>query len=218
MSVGQTSLSTSIPLLSNLPHHESDERDAYYYDEDEGCMTCCLQIVVSSEDLDEVSVLDDSGQPPSWWNGNVVTCWCWVVLPALLFLQFLPALLFLQFKFGTGLCMSGTEATLMIGLCWSGLSYVIVLFVVVATLYHQAIKDCKSVTCTVVILAPGMLLNIILGLAILDQLAAAFVFMLGSILFLGIVVAAIRIRGLIASTNSGSTEEDDCSPQPRLQP
>jgi hypothetical protein len=47
-----------------------------------------------------------------------------------------------------------------------------------------------------------------LGLVILDQLVAAFLFMLGGILFLNSVVAAISTRGLIATSNS--TEEDDC--------
>jgi hypothetical protein len=181
MSVGQT---LSAPLLGNLPKHERDERDEdYYYDEEAGCMPCSLRIVASNEELDEVSGDDSSSL--SWWNGNSVP---WVIL---------PALLFLQFKFG----MATTGMYLLV------VSSAIALFVLNAIIYRQAIKDCK-LTCTVVLLAPEIFISIILGLVILDHLATAFLFMEGSILFLAISGAAITIRGLIAT--SSSTDEDDC--------
>jgi hypothetical protein len=189
MSVGQT-LSTHLP--SNLPEHERDERDEDCYDEEEGRMPCSLRIVASDEELDEVS--GDDSSPPSWWNENCVP---WVIL---------PALLFLQFKFGMAFCMSGTKATTT-GLRWSVVSYGMVLFFAIAIIYRQAVKDCK-LTCTVVLLAPEIFIGIILGLVILDQLVAGFFFMLGSNLFLAFLVAAISIRSLIAT--SCSTEEDDC--------
>jgi hypothetical protein len=181
MSVGQT---LSAPLLGNLPKHERDERDEdYYYDEEAGCMPCSLRIVASNEELDEVSGDDSSSL--SWWNGNSVP---WVIL---------PALLFLQFKFG----MATTGMYLLV------VSSAIALFVLNAIIYRQAIKDCK-LTCTVVLLAPEIFISIILGLVILDHLATAFLFMEGSILFLAISGAAITIRGLIAT--SSSTDEEDC--------
>jgi hypothetical protein len=190
MSVGQT---LSAPLLGNLPKHERDERDEdYYYDEEAGCMPCSLRIVASNEELDEVSGDDSSSL--SWWNGNSVP---WVIL---------PALLFLESKFGMAFCMSGTKATTT-GMYLLVVSSAIALFFAIAIIYRQVIKDCK-LTCTVVILAPEIFISIILGLVILDQLATAFLFMEGSILFLDIVVVVISTRGLIAT--SSSTDEDDC--------
>jgi hypothetical protein len=188
MSLGQT-LSTS--LLSNLPEHEGDECDADSNDEEEGCMPCFLKIAVDNEELDEVS--DDDSSPPSWWNAN---CRNWIVLHALFFSQLC-----------LGLHMSGTEGTVTMSLCWSVKSYVVVLFVAIATLYRQTIKCCKP-TCTVVILAPEILIVIILGLVILGHLDAAFLFMLGSTMCLAILVAAMSIQGLIAT--SSSAEEDGC--------
>jgi hypothetical protein len=172
MSAGQ---SLSAHLLSNLPEHEDDERDADDYEE--GGMPCSPKIVVSNEALNKVS--GDASSQPSWWNENGVA---WVVLPALLFLQF-----------GAVFCMmSGAEAT-MTGLRWSDLGYGIVLFFGIIILYHKSIEDCKP-TCTAVLIAPEILINIISGLVILDQLVAAFLFMLGSILSLAILVAVIRIQ------------------------
>jgi hypothetical protein len=132
MSVGQT---LSAPLLSNLLEHEGDECDADYYDEEEGCMSCPLNIVVSTKELEEVSG-DDSSQQ-SWWNGNCVT---WVVLYALLFLQL-----------GTALYMPGAEHTTTTGLHWPMVNYGIVLFVGIAILYHKTVKNNK-LTCLVVLL------------------------------------------------------------------
>jgi hypothetical protein len=155
-------------------------------------MPCSLRIVASNEELDEVSGDDSSSL--SWWNGNSVP---WVIL---------PALLFLESKFGMAFCMSGTKATTT-GMYLLVVSSAIALFFAIAIIYRQVIKDCK-LTCTVVILAPEIFIIIILGLVILDQLATAFLFMEGSILFLDIVVVAISTRGLIAT--SSSTDEDDC--------
>jgi hypothetical protein len=100
-----------------------------------------------------------------------------------------------------------TEALVTTALCSSLFIYVIVVFVGNAALYRQAIKDCKQ-TCTVVLLAPEIFITIILGLVVLDQLVAAFLFMLGSILFFTIIVAAISDRGLIAT--SSPAKEDGC--------
>jgi hypothetical protein len=192
MSVGQT---LSAPLLGNLPEHTCDGRDEDYYDEEEGCIPCSLKIAVSKEELDEVSRDDSSSL--SRWNGRSVP---WVIL---------PALLLLQFKFGMAFCVSGTKLTTT-GRRWSVVgvvSYGMMLFFAIAIIYRQALKECK-LTYTVVLLAPEIFISIILGLVILDQLVAAFLFMLGGILFLNSVVAAISTRGLIATSNS--TEEDDC--------
>jgi hypothetical protein len=150
-----------------------------------------LVTIISNEELDEVAG-DDSSRS-SWWNGNFVT---WVVLYALLIVQFVAVF-----------CMSGTEATVTMGLRWSVLSYVIVMFVVNATLFRQTITYCK-LPWTVVFLAPEIFINIMLGLVMLDQLDAAFLLMLGSILCLAILVVVISIRGLIAA--SSSVEEDGC--------
>jgi hypothetical protein len=100
-----------------------------------------------------------------------------------------------------------TKATVTMGLCLSLLSYIFVLFVNIAIVYHKTVQD-RKLTCWVVVLAPEILTSIILGLVILDQLDAALMFMLGSILCLAILVEAISNRGLIAK--SSSAEEDEC--------
>jgi hypothetical protein len=185
MSAGQA---LSTPLLSNLLEHEGDERDAEheYYDEEESCTQWSLTIVFvdDDEESDEVSRRFDN-------------CVAWFVFPALLFLQF-----------GMAFCMSGKATTIQMGLWgWSVLSYVIFLFVVNAALYREAIKDYKLTWTGAVIVAPEIFINIILFLVIFDQLVAAFLFMLGSILFLTTVVAVVSIRGLI--TTDSFDEEDD---------
>jgi hypothetical protein len=83
------------------------------------------------------------------------------------------------------------------------------LFATFAVFYKKTVNDCK-LTYKVVLLAPEILMSIILGLAFLDQLVAAFLFMLGSIVCLAILAVAISIRGLNAVTSSSSAEEDDC--------
>jgi hypothetical protein len=191
MSVGQT---LSTPLLRNLLEHERDEHHVDYIDEKGD--TCALKIIVSNEELDEVSGDDSSSQLPCWWNGNYVAWFAWVALPALLFLQF-----------GRVFCMSGAEATAT-GLRWSVVNYAIVLFVIIsmANLYRHAIKD-YQLTYTAVLLLPEIFIYISLGLVIFDQLYASVLLMLWSILCLAIVVVAISIRDLIATTSS-SAEED----------
>jgi hypothetical protein len=183
--LGQT---LSTPLISNLLEREGDECGADCCDEEEGCMPCHLQIVVSNDELDEIS--GDASSQPSWWNGNCAA-W-WVALHALLFLQL-----------GTALCMSDAEATTAAGLHWPVVIYGSVLYLGISILYHKAVKNSK-LTCLLVLLAPEILINIISGLVILDQSVAAFLFMLGSILCLAILVVVISIRCLVTAG------EDDC--------
>jgi uncharacterized membrane protein HdeD (DUF308 family) len=180
MSVAGQTLST--PLLGNLPEHEGDECEADY-DEEEGCMPCS-----------QVSGDDDSTQP-SRWNDN---CDAWVVLSALLSLQFGMLVLYMA---------GAKKATTTTDLQWTLMIYGIVLFVAIAMFYHRTVKACKM-TSTVVLVAPEILLNIILGLAMLEQLDAALLFMLFSISGLAILVTVISIRGVIATRSSA--EEDDC--------
>jgi surface polysaccharide O-acyltransferase-like enzyme len=169
--LGQT---LSTPLLSDLvPEQDGYVCDADYYDEEEGCTPCSLTVVVGTEELDEVSG-DDSSQPSCWSN-------CWDVLHAILFLQL-----------GKVLCMSGAEATATTCLHWTLVNYGIVLFFGIAIFYHKTVKDSK-LTWTVVLLAPEILIMIIMGLLIFDQLVAAFLFMLGSIQCLAILLAVISI-------------------------
>jgi hypothetical protein len=187
MSAGQA---LSTPLLGSLPQHERDESDTDYYDEEEGCMPCSR---VSGDN-------DNDNTQPSRWNDN---CVAWVVLSALLSLQF-----------GMVLYMAGAKATTTTttttttGPRWTLMIYDIVLFVAIAMFYHRTVKAFKM-TWTVVLVAPEILLNIILGLAMLDQLDAALVFMLCSILCLAVLTTVVSIRGVVHAS-SRSVEEDDC--------
>jgi hypothetical protein len=189
ISVAGQTLST--PLLGNLPEHERAAANYDEQDHEEGCLPCPLQIVVGNEELDEVSG-DDNSQS-SWWNGN---CVAWVVLCGLLSVQFVAVF-----------CMPAAETTTTTGPRWSVVNYGIMLFVAMAVVYHKTVKDHK-LACWVVVLAPEILTSIILGLVILDHLVAAFFAMLGSILCLVILVEAISIRGM--SATSSSAEEDEC--------
>jgi hypothetical protein len=69
------------------------------------------------------------------------------------------------------------KATVVMGLCWSLFSEVIVVFVVIATLYREAMKNSK-LTCAVplVLLAPEICITISFGLVVLGQLNGAIFF------------------------------------------
>jgi hypothetical protein len=202
--VGRT---LSTPLLSNLPEYECDESDTDYYDEEEGYdadyydeegdMPCPQEIVFDDNDDDDDDDESDEVAGDDCSSNNCVNCVAWDGMHALLFLQF-----------GKVLCLTGAEATSTTALHWSLVNYGILLFVAIAIFYHKTVKDYK-LTWTVLLLAPEILIIIIMGLVILDQLVAAFLFMLGSILLLALLVTMITIRGWWIGKRS-SAEVGDC--------
>jgi hypothetical protein len=192
----------STPLLSNFPQHESDA-DAY---DEESCMPCSFKINIDDDDKEEEESDDDSSQCTRWCDNFVSlvaleeesdddnkdssqsALWCddfvsLVVLPALLFLSF-----------GEALYTSSVDANT--GLRWSMVNYSIVIFVVIAALYRQAVQDCK-ITYLVAILLPEILIVIVLYLVLFGEVVPAFFLLLSSTLCLAVFVVASNIGVLV---------------------
>jgi hypothetical protein len=196
----------SAHLLSNRPRHESDADGAYH---EECGMPCSLKINVD-DDKPEESVYDSS--QCTWWcdkflnlvvleeesdyyddDSSESALWCdnfvaLVVLPALLFLSF-----------GEAFYTSSVDADT--GLRWSVVNYSIVMFVVIATLYRQALHECK-ITFSVALLLPEILMDIVLGLVLCGQVVPAFLLLTSSILCLAIFVVASSIGVLVLAKAS----------------
>jgi len=102
------------------------------------------------------------------------SCVMWIVLSALLFLQF-----------GMALCFS--PLTVTTGLSRSVVNYSIFFFVVTTHLFRQSIRDC-DLTNSAVLMLPEILMDIILGLVLLDKVVAAFLLMLVSTLVMAVFV------------------------------
>jgi hypothetical protein len=160
-----------------------------------GCFGCTVSIVFEDDDDDEAgsnSKNGEDGKAFSWFDHVVV----WIILPALLFLQF-----------GMAFFMSDVEV--VTGLRWSVVNYSILLFVATSVLYRQAAVDCKW-TSSFIILLPEIIMDVILGLVLFDKIVMAFLFMLVSMLGLAIFVVVCSIRILVLSSmNNGDDEDDD---------
>jgi hypothetical protein len=165
----------STPLLGVLP--DMDETECDYDDEtfegDE--ISCSISIVYKEDEQDTVN------------SEAFANCVIWIVLPALLYLQF-----------GMAFCLSPVEATT--GLSWSVVNYSIVLFVVTTFLFRQSARDC-DLTGTAVLLLPEILMDIILGLVLFDKVVAAFLFMLVSMLVLAVFVVLSSVHVLIVTSS-----------------
>jgi hypothetical protein len=186
----------SEPLLGGSQHDERESKFDYNSndevdesdEEHGGCVGCT--ITIAFEDHDEEEGKD--GKVFSWFDHVVV----WIILPALLFLQF-----------GMAFYMSNVEA--VTGLRWSVVNYSIVLFVVTAVLYRQAAVDCKW-TSSFIILLPEILMDVILGMVLFDKIVMAFLFMLLSMLGLAmfVVVCSIRVLVVLSMEDKEDDEED----------
>jgi hypothetical protein len=172
-------------LLGNIPHPECDEHNAEY-DEEEGCMTCCV---------DDDNLIDSN-------SGSFEEDMIFISLA-------LHVLLFLQF----GLAFSTFPIEAATGLSWSVVNYSIILYVITSTIYRQAAKDCKS-TCSAVILLPEIFIDIMLLLVLFNKVVVAYLFLLGSMLCLAFLVLANSIRVLIVTVTDES-ECDDYLQQPQ---
>jgi hypothetical protein len=162
-------------------HEEVDEERG-------GCIGCTISIAFEDDDEEEDG---KDGKVFSWFDHVVV----WIILPALLFLQF-----------GMAFYMSNVEA--VTGLRWSVVNYSIVLFVVTAVLYRQAAVDCKW-TSSFAILLPEILMDVILGMVLFDKIVMAFLFMLLSMLGLAMFVVVCSIRVLVVLSMEDKDDDDD---------
>jgi hypothetical protein len=188
----------SEPLLGDSECEQERECDYPNFDlvvreadeEHGGCLGCTVSVGVVFEDDDEAG---SNGKKVFSWFDHVVV---WIILPALLFLQF-----------GMAFYMSNVEA--VTGLRWSVVNYSIVLFVVTAVLYRQAAVDCKW-TSSFMILLPEILMDVILGMVLFDKIVMAFLFMLLSMLGLAMFVVVCSIRVLVVlSMDNGDDDEED---------
>jgi hypothetical protein len=93
------------------------------------------------------------------------------------------------------------------GLSWSVVKWII-LFVTIAAIYRQTIKDCKP-TCSAVVHSPEILLNIMLGLVLSDKIDVALLVLLVSILCLAVLLVASSIRVLVVA--EPVTDESECN-------
>lgn len=186
----------STPLIGNLPQHEYEyehARDTDGYDE-EDCMdmyaTRSLNKVIDNDEDDEESKGD------RWFDDRIV-------------LTLLPALLFLQFGGAFYMARGGQQADT--GLCWSVVNYSIVMFVIIAALYRRAVKDCNLTTCSVVVLMPEIIMDVVLCLVLFGKVVPGFFILLCGNLVLATLVVASNIRVLVAVSNEKAYPKDeDC--------
>jgi hypothetical protein len=201
----------STPLLRDLPQQESDADGAY---DEECCMPCSLKTNVDDDKDEELDY--DSSQCNGWCDkfANLVVLeeesdyysddssknalWC----DNFVALVFLPALLFLSF----GEAFYTTSVDAGTGLRWSAVNCTIVMFVVIATLYRQALHECK-ITCPVALLLPEILMDIVLSLVLCSQVVPAFWLLLSSIVCLGVFAVASSICVLVLAKASTVIDE-----------
>jgi membrane-associated HD superfamily phosphohydrolase len=161
----------STHLLGNRQHEEDDERDLDCCDEEEGCMPCSLKIMYD-EELEDSQSSSDNKQS------------CSLLFPDI-FLHFL-----LFETFGVALYDSPV---------WFAVNCNLLIFVIVAVIYRQSMKDFKP-TCSAVALLPELQLIIILSLMIFDKVVAAFLFLLISIICLAVLAAATNIYSFVVAS------------------
>jgi hypothetical protein len=132
----------STPLLSNHQRKEDDAKNLEC-DEEEGCMPRCLKIV-----YDEELQYSQSSCDQKEYSCSRCDLLLFVLLHSLMLRTF-----------GVALYASPI---------WLWLNCNIILFVIVAYLYKQTIKDCKP-TCSAVVLLPELLQIIILSVMMFDK-------------------------------------------------
>jgi hypothetical protein len=94
---------------------------------------------------------------------------------------------------------SPVEAT--IGLRWSVVNCCIVLYSIIAALYRHSLID-SDISCLSTLLLPVTLTMNMLFLVLFDEVIAAFLLLLGSMLCLAAFTVAIRLLVVIPSTST----------------
>jgi hypothetical protein len=163
----------STPLIGNRPQHERDEEQGY--------MPC--------SSLKPAMVYDDEEESCQKATGDDSQCF-----NNLIALGILPALLSLQF----GMAFSDNPVQGTTGLQWSVVNSNIVMFVVTAALYRQAVQEFQMTCSVALLLLPEIIMNGILGLVLCGQVVPAFLLLISSMLCLAVFVVANSIRVLVA--------------------
>jgi hypothetical protein len=172
----------STPLIGNRPQHESDEEQGY--------MPCSSLIPAMVYDDDDESCQKAAAEDDCQWFNNFVVL---IILPALLFLQF-------------GMAFSDSPVEGTTGLQWSVVNSNIVMFVITAGLYRQAVQDFQMTCSVALLLLPEILMDAVLGLVLFGQVVPAFLLLISSMLCLAIFVVANSIRVLVC--------EKECDEEP----
>jgi hypothetical protein len=163
----------STPLIGNRPQHESDE--------EQGLPCSSLMLATVYEDDDDESCRQKAAEDDSQWFNNFVVL---IVLPALLFIQF-------------GMAFTDTRVQGTTGLQWSVVNSNIIMFVITAALYRQAVQDFQMTCSIALLLLPEILMDAVLGLVLCGQVLPAFLLLLCSMLCLACFVVANSIRVLV---------------------
>lgn len=162
----------STPLIGNRPQHERDE--------EQGCISCSSLIVAMADDDDDESCHKAAEDDRQWFNNFVVL----IILPALLFLQF-------------GMAFSDGPVQGTTGLQWSVVNSNIVMFIITAALYRQAVQEFQMTCSVALLLLPEIIMDAILGLVLFGQILPAFLLLISSMLCLAVFVVANSIRVLV---------------------
>jgi hypothetical protein len=177
----------STPLIGNDPIDHYD-RPQHERDEEQGYMPCSALRMAMGYDEEE-QPCHKAADANSWFKNFVVM----IILPSLLFLQF-------------GIAFSDSPVQGTTGLPWSMVNSNIVLFVITAALYRQAVQDFQMTCSVALLLFPLILVDAILGLVLCGQVVPAFLVLISSILCLAFFVLANSIRVLVG--------EKECDEEP----
>jgi hypothetical protein len=153
----------STPLLGILP------------DEEDGRVGCAISTMIYNHD----ECREDNGNEANLKDG-CENCVMWMVSPLLLFLQF-----------GMAFLLSSNRDAVA-DLRWSTVNFAILVFLVTAVLYQQAIRHYQLPSSCI-------LLDLIMGLMLIlfDRVVVAICFMLMSMLTLAIFVSVSSVRILV---------------------
>jgi hypothetical protein len=164
----------STPLIGNRPQHERDEEQGYRYSMPCSSLMPAAMVYDDDEESCQKATEDDSQR----FNNFSV----FVIIPALLFLQFGMAFSDNPVQGTTGLVVNSN----------------IVMFVITAALYRQAVQEFQMTCSVALLLLPEIIMNGILGLVLCGQVVPAFLLLISSVHCLAIFVVANSIRVLVA--------------------
>jgi hypothetical protein len=187
----------STPLLGNPSRRELElklehERDEQYAEDDEEvCMRGSKLIVHDSSHEEYENEQSSDKYQTNWWFDSCS-----------LLSMFVSTLLSLQCSMT--LNNSTVEATTV--LSWSVVNYCIVLYVIIAALYRQSVIYC-GISCPSTLLMPIILMNNMLFLVLFNEVVAAFLLLLVSMLCLAAFTVARKIRLFLVGPSAFTVDD-----------
>lgn len=166
------------------PLVDMDQTEISYDDDDESVACTCTIQIGSEEEEDE--------------DEATVTCRDTTIL-----LLLFPLLLMAQF----GLIFSNPMLDSSLGVSWSTVNYVIVLFAITSWLYRHTLADLK-VSNLLLLVMPEIFLNVVLGLVLWGNAAMGFTGLLSCLFVFGLFVTLSSLRILICSAVYGEADEE----------